>query len=146
MVEEELLRINETKILMAITNLKYNLPQEKITQSENNLLLLKFLSTKVMVASRKDWAQDTLEWIESCGQKNYYSNLLVATHSIFGAFTDVRRIGACDQINITDIGRSILGMRRPVWVRGRGWFGGFGDRGVIIVDNLGFLDLPLTVE
>lgn len=38
-------------------------------------------------------------------------------------------LGGCDQINITDIGRSVIGMRYPVWVRGKGWFGGFGYRG-----------------
>lgn len=89
----------------------------KTIQSENNLLLLQFLSIGGMVASRKEWAQGALDWLRSAGRSNYFSNLMTATHSVDGRCLTVLRVGSRDQISITEFGRMALELDQPVWIR-----------------------------
>ena len=96
----------------------------KKIQSQNNLLLLKFLAIKGRVLSRRAWAQSTLSWIEECGNSNYYNNLLIATKSINSEFVYFNRSGSSHEFQITSSGERVLALLEPVWVRGKGWFGG----------------------
>lgn len=107
---------------------------KKIIQSENNLLLLKFLDVKGAVASRKEWAQNTLDWLEQQGQVNYFGNLLSAINSIDWRFVSVNRVNSRDEFHLTLIGNRVLALLEPVWIRGKGWFGGF-SAGHLIIRN-----------
>lgn len=99
----------------------------KNIQSENNLILLKYLELHETVKSRKEWAQGALDWLEQKGQSSYFSNLLVATHSIDPRSVHFRRVGSSHEFEITDFGRRILAAQEPVWIRGKGWFAGFSE-------------------
>lgn len=99
----------------------------KSIQTENNLLLLQFLSIGGVVASRKEWAHGVLDWLKAAGRDNYFSNLMTATHSVDGRCLTVLRVGSRDQISITEFGRNVLRLDEAVWIRGGGWFGGVSD-------------------
>lgn len=98
----------------------------QITQSENNLLLLRYLADHGAVASRKAWAQGALAWIEAAGGRNYLSNLLTATYSVDSRFVERTQAGSSHRFAISHEGRLALEQRLPVRIRGRGWFHGIG--------------------
>jgi hypothetical protein len=100
----------------------------KTIQTENNLLLLQFLSVGGVVASRKDWAHGALDWLKAAGRGNYFSNLMTATHSVDARCVTVLRVGSRDQISITESGRKVLSLDEPVWIWGGGWFAGVSDQ------------------
>lgn len=99
----------------------------KLIQSENNLLLLRYLAEQGPVSSRKAWAEGALAWIEANGGRNYFSNLLTATHSINGQLVNFQKVGSSHVFSISDQGRQVLDQRLSVWIRGGGWFSGFGS-------------------
>lgn len=98
----------------------------KILQSDNNLLLLRYLADYGPVASRKAWAEGALAWIQAAGGRNYFSNLLTATHSVHDPFVHIEKVGSSHGFSISDEGRQALDQLVPVWIRGAGWFTGFG--------------------
>ena len=98
----------------------------KILQSDNNLLLLRYLADHGPVSSRKAWAEGALAWIEAAGGSNHVSSLLTATRSVHGQFVHIERVGSSHRISISVDGRRALDQRVPVWIRGGGWFCGFG--------------------
>lgn len=98
----------------------------KILQSDNNLLLLRYIADHGPVRSRKVWAEGALSWIEAAGGRNYFSNLLTATHSVHEQFVHTAKVGSSHGFSISDEGQQALDQRQPVWIRGGGWFSGFG--------------------
>lgn len=98
----------------------------KLMQSDNNLLLLRYLAEQGPVPSRKAWAEGALAWIQAAGGHNYFSNLLTATHSVHTRFVHIEKVGSAHGFAISDEGRQALDQRIPVWIRGGGWFTGFG--------------------
>lgn len=98
----------------------------KILQSDNNLLLLRYLADYGPVASRNAWAEGALAWIQAAGGQNYFSNLLTATHSVHDQFVHIEKVGSSHGLSISDEGRQALDQLVPVWIRGAGWFTGFG--------------------
>ena len=98
----------------------------KLIQSENNLLLLRYLAEHGPAPSRKAWAEGALAWIEANGGRNYFSRLLTATHSVNRQLVNLQKVGSNHVFSISDEGRQVLDQRMSVWIRGGGWFSGFG--------------------
>jgi hypothetical protein len=100
--------------------------QAKLLQSENNLLLLRYLADHGSVPSRKAWAEGALAWIQAAGGHNYFGNLMTATHSVHGRFVSQIKVGSSHQFSITAEGLQALDLSLPVWIRGQGRFTGIG--------------------
>jgi len=98
----------------------------KLMQSDNNLLLLRYLAEHGPAPSRKAWAEGALAWIEANGGRNYFSRLLTATHSVNRQLVNLQKVGSSHVFSISDEGRQVLDQRMSVWIRGGGWFSGFG--------------------
>jgi hypothetical protein len=94
-------------------------------QSDNNLLLLRFLAEHGPVLSRRAWAEGALTWIQANGGRNYFSNLLTATHSVHNQLVNINITGSRHGFSISNEGRQVLDQRIAVWIRGGGWFSGF---------------------
>jgi hypothetical protein len=106
--------------------------QKKLIASENNLLLLKFLSSEETVKSRKEWVRGTFDWLG--GRKPFY-NLLTATHSMPRDTTMKKVVGPRHEFAITTYGRDVLTLKEPIWVRGKGWLGGVSDDGKVLIKD-----------
>ncbi len=113
--------------------MKTRTPKKEVV-SENNILLLCVLSRVKSVRSRSAWAQATLDWLEAKGRENYFHNLLTATHSMPPGSVTVSVVGAAHEFRISTLGQKILALKKPVWIRGRGWFRGVSDAGFIEAD------------
>lgn len=118
----------------------------KTIQTENNLLLLQFLSTGGVVASRKEWAQGALDWLKAAGRGNYFTNLMTATHSVDDRCLTVLRVGSRDQISITEFGRKVLRLDESVWIRGGGWFAGVSDELEVRVTGVAPRELHARID
>ncbi|MBK8067123.1 MAG: hypothetical protein IPK27_05720 [Rhodanobacteraceae bacterium] len=118
----------------------------KTIQTENNLLLLQFLSIGGIVASRKEWAKGALDWLKAAGRSDYFSNLMTATHSVDGRCLTVLRVGSRDQISITEFGRKVLELGQPVWIRGGGWFAGVSDEFEVRVSEVAPRELHARID